>query len=297
VPHREIGVRGDRLRRLRRQATAPSRRPRNWAVAMVVIDPANRTTWPADVVVEVERLASICREQPSNTLTTNSQELSLGHLEATFEADTAFRRLLEGRLVSLFHATRLLPHEREAVREEGLVVLDERHRSKRVDRVIEIYGADCGVSRLEHLRHAGPLTWNSAHRRGRLGVLHGVTPLKAAFDGAGSGMTIFLSHWGGESFYWANLESVALGETIALLTKRSAPAIVEVGSNRIRSIPTACCGQSSSPKSAVGPYRGKSSRRGCPCRRSAFTPSWIRRRSVGPWRPNTQGRRLRSCFG
>lgn len=192
-----------------------------------VVDPADRATWPPDVQAEVERLARRCRDQPDNGPSTPSYELGLGHVDAAFQAETTFRDLLGVRPVALFHAARLLPHEHETIRREGLVVLDEDHRSRRLDRVIEIYGGELGRHRLEQLRGAGPLSWGSGHRTGRLGRLFGVTPLQAAFDSAGSGMTVFLENWGGESFYWANEESPELRHVIQDLTDRSAPAIVE----------------------------------------------------------------------
>ncbi len=191
------------------------------------VNPGDQATWPSDLRVEVERLAGLCRDHAGNTPSTRSYELSLGHVDAEFEAEDAFRELLEVRRVVLFHATRLLPHEREAIRAEGLVVLDESHRSRRLDRVIEMYGDQVGAERLELLRHSGPLTWGSGHRMGRLGRLFGVTPMQAAFDGAGSGMTVFLEHWGGESFYGANEESAELRHVIQDLTNLSRPAIVE----------------------------------------------------------------------
>ena len=196
---------------------------------MEVIDPADQATWPPDVRKEIERLAVRCREHPDNTSETPSYELSLGNVDTGRTAEVAFRDLLGPRPVALFHATRLLPHEQDAILEEGLVVLREDHRSARLDRVIALYSHDVEASRLEALRQSGPLSWNQGHRDGRLGRLFGVTPLQAAFDGAGSDMTVFLDNWGGESFYWAGHDSSPLDETLKLLINRSEPAIVAVG--------------------------------------------------------------------
>jgi hypothetical protein len=200
-----------------------------------LIDPADRSTWPSDVRAEAERLAVRCRQQPDNTSCTPAYELSLGHVDASYEAEARFRDVVGDRFIALFHATRLLPHELEAVRHEGLVVLTKDHRNQRLDRVIELYADYLGAQRLECLRHSGPLSWRRGD--GRLGVLFGVTPLQVAFDDAGEGMTVFLSHWGGESFYWSAKESSDLKKTIQLLTERSSPAIVEVGV-RARSLNT-----------------------------------------------------------
>lgn len=148
------------------------------------IDPGNRTTWPDDIVSEVDRIEECCRDDPENAETTPSYDLSKYSLDYNFETETAFRALLGRRPVSFFHATRLLPHEFESVRTRGLMVLNEEDRSLRLDRVIEIYGGDLGVERLEGLRKGGPLHWDPAQRSGRLGTLHCVTPLSGVL-GAG----------------------------------------------------------------------------------------------------------------
>jgi len=122
---------------------------------MVIVDPADPSTWPAAVLAEVEHLAAECRAQDANTSSTLSYELSLGHPDASHEAEARFRQLLDGTLVALFHATRLLPHEQESIRREGLFVLTEERRSRRLDRVIEIYGDRIEVERLELPRRSG----------------------------------------------------------------------------------------------------------------------------------------------
>jgi hypothetical protein len=190
------------------------------------IDPGADETWPDDVRAEVERLVAECRRF-NNSAEKVSAELSLGHVDAAFDAEHSFRALLGERLVSLFHATRLLPHEVDSVVHDGLIVLSEEFRSRRLDRVIAVYGEEIGSTILEALRSSGPLT-DAGHIRGRVNTLWGVTPLQPAFDGAGDGMTVFLSNWGGECFYWVAHESPE-GQTIQLLTQRSTPVIVEVG--------------------------------------------------------------------
>jgi hypothetical protein len=192
-----------------------------------VIDPADQSTWPDDILDAIRRLAADCRGNADNTPGTPSYELSLSHVDAGYQAEEAFRDLLDDRPIALFHATRLLSHERDVVLCKGLMVLDEAHRFRRLDRVIDIYGEEVGVERLERLRNAGPLSWDTEQRRGRLGLLWGVTPLQHAFDSAGDGMTVFLEHWGGECFYRVGRDPELEG-TIALLTDRSVPSIVEV---------------------------------------------------------------------
>lgn len=198
-------------------------------ISLSVIDPSDVEAWPADVRAEVEALATRCGDCAENTSMTVAYELSLGRPDAGHHAEQRFRCLIGERRIALAHATRLLPHERETLNVEGLQVLAEDHRSRRLDAVIARYGTDLGVDRLEGLRHAGPLAWNEAHRLGRLGLLWGVTPLKDAFDRAGDGMTVFLENWGGESFYWAGEDSSDLRDVVADLTERSAPLVVRFG--------------------------------------------------------------------
>jgi len=191
-----------------------------------VIDPADEQTWPRDIRVALERLAVRCETRETSTSDGASRDVRLEHADASFEAEEELRVSLRGRFLTLFHATRLLSCERDAIREEGLVPLDEDQRSRRLDRVIDTYGEEIGVGPLERLRGAGPLYWDRGHLEGRLGKLFGVTPPQVAFDHAGDGMTVFVENWGGESFYWA--ESKDLRDTLGHLTDRSAPAIVVV---------------------------------------------------------------------
>jgi len=193
-----------------------------------MIDPGDPESWPEDVRSAVEDLVRRCRNVKDNEADTASYDLRLEYVDAVFDVEREFRELVGSRRVALYHATRLLAHEQDAVRMEGLVVLDEDHRSRRLDRVIDLYGDEIGAERLEGLRRAGPLSWDRAHRQGRLGRLFAVTPLQETFDDAGSGMTVFLENWGGESFYWAARDSEELAEIIRLLTARSTPIIVEL---------------------------------------------------------------------
>jgi hypothetical protein len=193
---------------------------------MEVVDPGAPEAWPRDIYASVELLVRRCRADPSNADETPSYELRIGSFEAADEAEREFRDLFGERCVALYHATRLLPHEQESVRDDGLVVLSIDHRSSRLDSVIQEYGEELGVERLELLRDAGPLR-DSVQRRGRLGIWHGVTPLEVAFDEAGYGMSIFLENWGGETFYWAASENERLRGVLRSLTAMSTPVIVE----------------------------------------------------------------------
>ena len=66
----------------------------------------------------------------------HSHELALERVDAMFEAEALFRGLFSDRYVSLFHATRLLPHGEASVLSDGLLTLSEEHRGARLDQVI-----------------------------------------------------------------------------------------------------------------------------------------------------------------
>jgi hypothetical protein len=188
---------------------------------MVVIDPGDPASWPQDVADEVDRLAALCRSNPENA-DRPCFELKVGSLEESYAEERAFRDLIGERYVAYFHATRLLPHEDQMYADDGLLVLSDELRSRRLDRVIEIYSAELGTEGLEALRHVGAAARGSPQRENRIGLLHGVTPLDAVRYG-GWGMEILMTYWGGESFYFDDPDN----SVIAALTERSRPSIVE----------------------------------------------------------------------
>lgn len=193
---------------------------------LAVIDPGQPDTWPADVRDHIDRLAESCKANPQNSRETPSCELTPETVDA-FTAEREFLEVLGNRMIVLYHATRLLPHELVRVEQLGLLILSEEERHQRLDSVIEHYGDVITPERLEALRSSGPLARDSLQRSARLGVLYGITPLGATFEDAGSSMTVFLENWGGESFYWAAYSDEDIAETIGELTRQSIATIVE----------------------------------------------------------------------
>ncbi len=190
---------------------------------MDVIDPGDPTTWHDDIRNEVDRLANLCRANSEN-IGRPSFELEIGvdSWDQSFEAERAFRDLIGDRLITYYHATRLLPHEDQMYFDDGLLVLSDDLRDRRLDRVIARYGDEIGHDVLEALRGAGPATRGSPQRTNRMGLLHGVTPLDAVRYG-GWGMEILMTNWGGESFYFDSSDD----PTIAALSALSTPSIIE----------------------------------------------------------------------
>ena len=119
---------------------------------MVVIDPGDPASWPQDVADEVGRLAALCRSNPENA-DRPCFELEVSSWEESYAEELAFRDLIGGRYIAYFHATRLLPHEDQMYADDGLLVLSDELRNRRLDRVIELYGAEVGTEGLEALRH------------------------------------------------------------------------------------------------------------------------------------------------
>lgn len=78
------------------------------------------------------------------------------------------------------HATRLLPHEFQAIERRGVAPLTMENRSSRITTAIDLYGSERGTPDLEPLYSAGPLA-DVAQRQGRIGRIWAVSPMAAAF--------------------------------------------------------------------------------------------------------------------
>jgi hypothetical protein len=172
-------------------------------------------------------LAALCRANPENTKDRPTYELEVGSYEESLQVELAFRDLIGDRFITYYHATRLLPHEEQMFCDDGLLVLSDALRHHRLDLVIERYGDAIGVERLDSLRHSGPAARDSSQRSGRVGLLHGLTPL-AAISYAGWGMQILMTYWGGESFYFWSKADPEQSAAIAALSDLSTPTIIEV---------------------------------------------------------------------
>lgn len=96
-------------------------------------------------------------------------EMRLETLEVG-RAEDDLRSVLGNRPVAMAHATRLLPHEMDAVAADGVVPLNLGHRSHRLDEIIGRYGSEPGAPDFEPLRSAGRLTDKGQHP-GRIGAI------------------------------------------------------------------------------------------------------------------------------
>lgn len=191
------------------------------------IDPGQPESWPSDVTDAVNTLAERCLARDDNPAGSPSCELLLETVDAPFEAETEFRTLLGPRPVSLFHATRLLPHELLGLLADGLRCLEVDHRRQRIMRAAAAYPDALDATQAMRLIQTGPLI-DRMQREARLGKLHGVTPLHDPFISGGPDMSVFLENWGGESIYWAGYADPELETPLAALVELSEPVIVDV---------------------------------------------------------------------
>ncbi len=147
---------------------------------------------------------------------------------ADFETEERLLRseLQPHRLVG-YHATRLLPHEIEDVRDRaGLQILTEDLRRRKVAEAIKRFPAafpddpDGSV-----LLQSGPNDWQGTADV-RLGSIDFVAPF-ILFDHDAAGLMNIFDTWGGETLGWLRSGSGS-SHASAVLTSESKPAIIEI---------------------------------------------------------------------
>lgn len=156
---------------------------------LAVVDVDNPDTWPDRLEDWVHSRADQVRDIVDDPEFPCSDLPLLEHEDST-------RRLLDGYLLRAYHATRLLPHEADAIRTQGLRILDER----------------LVTDRLDAAHHHGHLT--DAERRALLAgktlsdnrVSKVLLFLSAAsFTHDAHGLNPLLTNWGGEGIYWQHI--------------------------------------------------------------------------------------------
>lgn len=152
------------------------------------VDIDNPDTWPASVSDLITELAADVPEQLDSASDLHNE---VGHIA---EYDDEVRRLLAGRLVRTYHASRLLDHEAEDVRTRGLLALTEEFLVERADRALRA-GA---ITETEHaaLRESTAFSHEPSHssryRLGKVCVISSQQPLLDWWPYA------LLAKWGGE---------------------------------------------------------------------------------------------------
>ncbi len=180
------------------------------------MDLEDPTTWTAQclsfidsVTVELDRCDESWRSTSPSDL-----GYSLSHVDRQFEIEDELRsEVIADDLILLSHFTRLLPHQIDEIRENGMRPLSQELHEERQRRASEI----TGINVQNALRR--PRDWYQ-HRENQLWA---VAPLRPAALEGGDGLTCFLDHYGGEASYQGRRENGA----IERLTNESVPRIVQ----------------------------------------------------------------------
>lgn len=151
-----------------------------------VADIDDPSTWPEELAAQVNELADQIRMTTPDLSELSCSDLPLwGH-------EAGIRQLLNGCLLRAYHATRLLPHEADAVRAQGLRMLTTELVK---DRLATAYQLGY-ITDVEHDK----LLAGKALSSDRLGqvcfFLSTTTIIRDA-----TGLHLLLSTWGGEGLY------------------------------------------------------------------------------------------------
>jgi hypothetical protein len=151
-----------------------------------------------------------------------ASDLAHHDLDYADEAEQRLRDALAGHELLAYHASRLLPHEADWIRTEGLRTASTGLVDRRLRGAAEHYPEMLTEDEMELLRRSGPLAW----QRGavRLGLLWVVAP-HAIFEEE-RGFDRLLGLWGGETIAWTNNEAAAA--VVERFTRESLPSIVQV---------------------------------------------------------------------
>ena len=149
------------------------------------LDVDDMSTWPVAVT---ERTQVLGDELRNTTEYTND-------LEVPFHAEDDFRALLGGCLVRAYHATRLLEHEVQMIRTQGLRTLSLELVNEKIESAREqscISPSEYDLLKSAHVFAVG----EEANRSGECSFFLPVSML----DFRSSGVNPLLRSWGGEAF-------------------------------------------------------------------------------------------------
>jgi hypothetical protein len=159
-----------------------------------VVDVDDVATWPAPFADFIRELADTAHLDDVEM----SEDLNL------YGKEEQARRHLEGCLVRARHCTRLLEHEDEAVRAQGLQLLSLDLVNARLDRAYGLgllTAQEHALIRTENCLTPRPSRWGT--RKGQVCF----TLSKAAMIHNADGGDRLLRFWGGEAIYWLYCET------------------------------------------------------------------------------------------
>ncbi len=202
-----------------------------------MIDLSDSATWSAEVIGVVEPMADSIATHPEFDRGAPARELFRLALADHEQYERAVRTVLGETPVAMYHATRLLPHERAWLSERGLQPLSTELREQRLAGARRMHPDLIDDEELELLATRGPLNWNREHAQ-RLGQICLVSPLSAV-EADVTGLSEFFGKWGGESIFWSEngpFETRArCSAIVARLSELSSPTLVvaAVPANRV----------------------------------------------------------------
>jgi hypothetical protein len=172
----------------------------------------------------VEDLAeAVSRSTDFNGADTYATDLRLSEY---FEPDDRLKAAIGDDVLVMYHATRLMPHEVEWCRHEGIGPLTEQLRERKLIEAQRRYPEQISIADADLLLRSGPLSWERVHR-GRLGQLWVVAPV-GIFD-YHRGFEDLLGDWRGESIAWAGHSDTTCRSIIDRVNGLSKPTVLELG--------------------------------------------------------------------
>jgi hypothetical protein len=200
----------------------PDRHIATEVATRVIVDPDDEPTWPAGLK---EHLLSVPLDK---SLYAPDQRVAP-------EAATRFLELLAGMKVRMYHCTRLLPHETDWVRADGLVPLTQELIARRVRAFADLYGVSETIRQAVHGQEAHAAD-ESKYREGQVCLFLG----SSNFDDPSS-IENLLGAWGGEAVYRNNSEAFHGGDSMAFGTPTVVVAAVDLSADPApKCFPEAC---------------------------------------------------------
>ena len=167
------------------------------------VDVDDPDTWPEDLANLVRAIAADAQSENSDVAEVACSDLGV----SGFEQDV--RRMLDGKLLRAYHATRLLPHEVAAIASDGLRILNDDLVLRRLDAA---YRAGCLTEAERRQLMNGRTT--ASGRRDKVCLFLS----RRSITYQAHGLYTLMSTWGGEGIYWAHLDhDNALGAKLRTL--------------------------------------------------------------------------------
>ncbi|MEU7028851.1 hypothetical protein AB0A60_19445 [Streptomyces sp. NPDC046275] len=178
-----------------------------------IVDVDVPATWPRPLADLVGKLADDARH--ADHAPEYYQDLDLLSHEDTVLAH------LEGHLVRARHHTRLLDHEKDAIRAQGLRLLNAQLVNDRLDQAHALgYLSNAEHEKLRSVNETVPGQRSWGRREDQVCLTLSAAPQTHHVDG----IYRLLTYWGGEAIYWQHCEgSPALAAKLHIL---GAPSVV-----------------------------------------------------------------------